>query len=150
MNKQNGSKVVKDLNLILADSIVFYQKLHHYHWEVEGQQFFELHEQFEKMYKQWAEIMDDVAERVMTVGGTPIRTLTEALKTASIKEDGTNPEAHKMVINSLEDMSKQLKNIKTAISSAEKTNDRGTAAMLDGMVEQVEKTGWMLEAMASK
>lgn len=150
MNKQNGTKVVKDLNLILADSIVFYQKLRHYHWEVEGQQFFELHQQFEKMYDQWAAISDDIAERLMTIGGKPIRTLGEALKSSTIKEDSTTPEARKMVTNALDDMSKQLKSIKTATAEAEKSDDRGTIAMLDGMVEQIEKTTWMMEAMASK
>lgn len=144
-----SNAVVESLNVILADSIVFYQKLHQYHWVVKGKQFFALHNKFEELYDQFADVMDDVAERVLTIGGKPVPTLAEAMKKTTLSEDATEPESSQMVKNILADLEKQLANMKKAIAEAEKADDRGTANLLDGFCDEMEKTGWMLKAFLS-
>ncbi len=139
-------KTIDALNLVLADAIVFYQKLHQYHWVVKGRSFFKLHEKFEELYDHWAEVMDDVAERVLTIGGKPVPTLAKALSLASIKEDDTEPDADAMVKTILADMQAQASNMKKVIDAAEAADDRGSANMMDEFRDQIEKTCWMLRA----
>mgnify|MGYP006290571203 CR=1 FL=1 len=140
------SNVVESLNTVLADAIVFYQKLHQYHWVVTGRQFFSLHAKFEELYDHWAEVIDDVAERVLTIEGKPVPTLAEALKLTTLKEDATEPPAETMVRTVLADMQTQRDHMQTAIAAAEANDDRGTANLLDGFCDEIEKTCWMLKA----
>ena len=80
MSNQN---VIDGLNGILADSIVMYQKLHHYHWRVKGRGFYQLHGMFEGVYDEFAEVTDSVAERILMVGGAPLASLAQAGVTAN-------------------------------------------------------------------
>ena len=80
--------VVNALNAVLADAIVFYQKLHQYHWVVRGRQFFALHGKFEELYDKWAELTDDTAERVLTVGGKPVANAGDVKAALSAASDG--------------------------------------------------------------
>ncbi len=134
------------LNVVLADAIVFYQKLHQYHWVVAGRQFFSLHAKFEELYDHWAGVVDDVAERVLTIGGKPVPTLAAALKQATLAEDATEPGSEDMVRTVLADMQAQHANMQKAIAAAEAADDRGTANLLDGFCDEIEKTCWMLKA----
>ena len=145
-----NSSIVNQLNGCLANAIVFYQKLHHYHWRIQGEQFFKLHEKFEELYNQWSEIVDDVAERILTIGGAPIGTLKEALAQATINEDQAIPNPHNMVQNVLKDLETQVAHMHEVMSSAESAGDRGTVNLLDGFCDSVEKTCWMLRAYLSK
>lgn len=141
-----NESVIKQLNVVLADSIVFYHKLHNYHWFVTGKQFFSLHAKFEELYDHWAGVMDDVAERILTLGGKPHPTLASALATATIKEETDSPGAGDMVKSVLKDMQAQAEQMAKAIDAAEKAGDRGTANLLDGFRDEIEKTCWMLRA----
>jgi len=134
------------LNVILADAIVFYHKLHHYHWHVTGPGFFQLHEAFENLYDRWAEIVDDMAERVVTLGGQAHPTLAEALKAAGLAEDAGVPEAKQMVANVAADLQTQLDAIKQAAAAADDADDRATAGMMDELIADIEKRLWMLRA----
>ncbi len=134
------------LNGLLANAIIFYHKLHNYHWAVEGRDFFDLHAKFEEYYDQWAEILDDVAERILQIGGRPLPTLAEALKLATIKEDPSKPDAREMVQIVLDDMLTQHKQMRDCIVAAEEAADRSTANLLDGPADAIEKQAWMLKA----
>ncbi|NDJ74813.1 MAG: DNA starvation/stationary phase protection protein [Chloroflexi bacterium] len=141
------SKVTDGLNVLLSDALVLYQKLHHYHWNIGGDEFFSLHVKFEELYDQWALFLDDVAERILTVGGAPVRTLAQALETTSLQEDpGLPDDDEDFVKNILADFEAVLENIKGLVAAAEEEGDRGTAALLDDITGQVEKDGWMLKA----
>ena len=138
------------LNVIVANAAVFYYKLHNYHWFVTGKQFFTLHNKFEELYDHWTELMDDVAERLLTIGGRPPATLAEALKDATIQEETGKPSPAEMVQHTLEDMKSQLTVMREAIVLAEESEDRGTANVLDEFCDAIEKTIWMLEAWLEK
>lgn len=134
------------LNGILADHLVLEQKLRHYHWNVTGPQFFALHAKFEEMYNQVAGSVDEVAERILTVGGEPVRTLAGALQLATIVEDGEKPGALEMVENLRGDLAGLRDRAAAAIGAAEAAGDRGTVNLLDGLCDELEKTVWMLHA----
>ena len=141
-----SSATTKELNKVLADAIVFYQKLHQYHWVVKGKQFFALHSKFEELYDKWAEIIDEVAERILTIGGKPIPTLASALEAATIKEDSSEPLAEDMVKTVLQDLQSQVNSMREALNAAENSGDRGSANLMDGYCDEIEKTCWMLKS----
>jgi starvation-inducible DNA-binding protein len=137
-------QVVEDLNGLLADSTVFYQKLRHYHWNVEGRKFFELHAKFEELYTRWADQIDEIAERVLMVEGVPLHTLSSMLKAARLHEDESIPPAAEMVDNILADMDALHSVSGQVVEAAEKAGDRGTANLMDDLRDAMEKDMWML------
>lgn len=140
------SKAVEGLNVLAADAIVLFQKLHHYHWYVKGPKFFELHVKFEELYNYWMQVFDDVAERALTVGGEPPRTLSQMLKATTLKEDAGKPEATEMVENLIKDFEAVVAHAGKTLAIAEDEGDRGTANLLDAIRDQVQKDVWMLKA----
>lgn len=140
------SKVVDGLNGLLADATVFYQKLRHYHWNVEGRHFFELHDKFEELYTKWATHIDDVAERILTLDATPLHTLAGMLGGTSLKEDESIPAAPAMVDAILADLDAMHDSAGVVITAAEGVGDRGTANLLDDLRDGIEMDVWMLNA----
>jgi starvation-inducible DNA-binding protein len=140
------AKVIDGLNGLLADSTVFYQKLRHYHWNVEGRHFFELHEKFEELYTKWADTIDEIAERILTVDATPLHTLKAMLDNASLKEDESIPAAPKMVDAIMADLEALHSSAMKVIEAAEAADDRGTANLLDEVNDGIEMDIWMLKA----
>lgn len=141
-----NSNIEKGLNGILADATVLYEKLHAFHWYVAGHQFFQLHAKFEELYDRFAEVVDDVAERVLTIGGKPLATLRAVLENAEIKEyDGTKS-GPEMIATLAGNFKLLLDKSGRVIEEAEKTDDRGTANLLDGLRDELEKSLWMLKA----
>lgn len=138
--------IVNEMNALTADAMVIYQKLHHYHWNVSGNRFFRLHEKFEELYNQWTLTMDELAERVLTVGGRPVRTLAEVLELTHITEDNDLPEASTMVSRLIDDFNLFNKEAAVVIETAEEAGDRGTVNLLDAVRDQIEKDVWMLKA----
>lgn len=141
-----NAAVEKGLNQLLADATVLYEKLHAFHWFVAGPQFFKLHEKFEELYDHFAEVVDDIAERILTVGGKPIATLKEVLDLAQIKEYAGGTNGNDMVATLQADFETFHKTVRETIAAAESAEDRGTANLLDGMSDEIEKTLWMLRA----
>lgn len=139
--------VAEKLNALLADGIVFYQKLRHYHWNVRGNNFFVLHEKFEELYNQWNAWNDDIAERLMTIGTTPVGTLESALLRATIAEDPNTPSQEEMVHNILDDLYRMLKDVKAVTRSAAEIDDRATENLMDEIAQKTEKNTWMLRAV---
>lgn len=141
------TNVTEGLNVLTADAMVLYQKLHHYHWNISGDEFFSLHVKFEELYTYWSQVLDDVAERILMVGGTPPRTLAEVLETTTLTEDPGLPEDDEdFVQNIMNDFQKVLDTTLPVVEAAEEAHDRGTVALLDDIRGAIEKEIWMLKA----
>lgn len=138
--------MIDGLNGLLADSAVFYQKLRHYHWNVEGRHFFELHEKFEELYTKWADGIDEIAERILTLDGVPLHTLAGMLKATSLQEDESIPGAPEMVDAIKTDLNALHAAAGETIVAAEEAGDRGTANLLDDIRDGIEMDLWMLGA----
>jgi len=80
------SKTVEKLNLYLANLNVLYRKVQNYHWNIVGTGFFAVHEKLEEYYDAINEQIDDVAERILSIGGRPLGTLKDYLEITTIKE----------------------------------------------------------------
>jgi starvation-inducible DNA-binding protein len=146
----HDEKVIQGLNGLLADATVLYQKLRHYHWNVEGRHFFELHVKFEELYTRWAVSIDEIAERILSVGGTPLHTMRALVDGASLPEDESIPSGSEMVERATADLAAILELAGAVIESAESAGDRGTVNLLDGMRDAIEKDLWMLRAWSQK
>ena len=77
--------IIQKLNLLVAGLTVFYQKLRHYHWNVKGPQFFQLHEKFEIIYTEVGDVIDQLAERIVGLDGLPLHTLASMLEVSGLE-----------------------------------------------------------------
>ena len=86
LNESGVANVVSALHQLLADFQAYYTNLRGFHWNIKGHGFFVLHEKFESMYDDAAEKVDEIAERILMLGGVPENKFSEYLKVAKIKE----------------------------------------------------------------
>src|SRR5699024_7168149 len=100
---QEKTQVIEVLNKQLANNTVLWTKLHNFHWYVKGPNFFSLHAKFEELYDATGQYVDDLAERILTIGGEPVAKLTEALEESSIEEGEYGLDAKQMVKQLTED-----------------------------------------------
>ena len=84
LNPDASAALCKELNALLCDLHVFYQNMRGFHWNVQGQNFFELHAKFEEFYTDLQVKIDEVAERVLTLGGQPLHTMQDYVAGATI------------------------------------------------------------------
>ncbi len=141
--------VTDKLNVMLADYHVIYGHLHALHWNLEGKNFFTLHEELEKMYDGVAEDIDEVAERILMLGRRPVTTFKEYLEMSSLDELSsrkyTTDETVKLV---LADLDYQVKAVRQLIETAGEHNDEATADFGVQMLQKYEKARWMWSAFA--
>jgi starvation-inducible DNA-binding protein len=146
LNKTESVKLVESLNELLANFQVYYQNLRGLHWNIKGKSFFELHVKFEEFYTDSQEKIDLIAERVLTLGGTPLHTFSDYSKLAKVpvgKNITQDVESVKLVVESL----KVLLEIERAIlNKADEADDEGTNSMMSDFISEQEKTVWMLNA----
>lgn len=144
------SKVIEQLRIMQADSIVLYMKVHNYHWNVRGSDFPQAHKALEEIYDGFADMFDDLAERVAQLGGTPVVTLSEALKITKIKEETKTSFTSKETLKEVLKIYEQLeKDFETLASLAEKEGDRVTTAYCDDKISGLQKAIWMVNAQLS-
>lgn len=138
---------IKILKQLQADSLVFFTKMHNYHWNVKGKDFPQVHAATEEIYNNFADIFDGLAERIIQLGDIPYVTLKEMLDKAKIKEESKTSFKSKEILESvLEDYKYFLKNFKKLSEVAAKQNDTTTQGYADSQVAHLEKAIWMLNA----
>lgn len=140
------SEVIQSLNSLLADHQVLYQKLRTFHWNVTGPHFFGLHAKFEELYTAAAETVDQLAERVVALGGRPLGTLQAQLATARLKEADGIPAATAMVAALADDYRALIGAARDLGETASAVDDSATANLAEDMADGYEKTAWMLRA----
>lgn len=138
------------LNSQVANWTVLFMKLHNYHWYVKGVQFFTLHQKFEELYNEAATHIDDLAERLLAIGGRPVATLAEVLQKASIKEASNSENPEQMVESIVNDFTHVISGLKTGIEMAVSVNDKTTEDLLLSITTGLEKQVWLLKAFLGK
>jgi len=141
---------VKELNILLADYHLYYQKLRNFHWNVIGKNFFDLHEKFEELYDDAKLKVDEIAERILTLRYQPVSNFSEYLKTSTVKESPSNLSDSRMIETLLEDHGIILKQLRKVAEVADKGGDEGTIDLVGGYIGELEKTSWMLDAWKMK
>ncbi|MDT3959567.1 Dps family protein [Staphylococcus kloosii] len=142
----SNTQVVEVLNKQVANWTVAFTKLHNFHWYVKGPNFFSLHTKFEELYDEASQYIDDLAERILAVGGNPVATLKESLDISIIEEASKGYKAEEMVAELSQDFTNVAKQLDEAIEVASNADDDVTEDMFIGMQTNIEKHNWMLKS----
>lgn len=145
-----NNQLANVLNKQIANWSVLYTKLHNYHWYVKGEQFFTLHVKFEELYNEAALHVDEIAERLLAIGGQPVATMKGNLELASIQEANGSESSQEMVQAIINDFSIIIGELKEGMSLAGEMNDETTGDMLLAIHSGLEKHVWMLTAYLGK
>lgn len=145
-----SKKTVEALQHLLADYQVFYTNLRGLHWHVKGRNFFVLHEQFENLYNNAAEKVDEIAERILMLDGVPAHNFSDYLKISGIKESAYITDGDAGLKHVLETYSHFINSERTILELASQAGDESTVAMMSEYIKEQEKMVWMLVAYASK
>jgi len=141
--------LIKSLNEFLADMQIFYQNLRGFHWNIKGSQFFVLHEKFEEYYTEAADQVDEIAERILAIGGEPLHSFTDYLAVTTLAEVKNVSDGRKAVGHIIEQSSVLLEKMKKIQQAAADQNDEGTDSMFSDMIVETEKKLWMLNSFLS-
>jgi starvation-inducible DNA-binding protein len=145
-----SKNLFEKLNKYLSNQQVMYMKLHNLHWYVKGRSFFTLHAKLEELYDQTAQIMDDVAERLLALGGSPVASLKKALALSSVKELEDVPISSDETIKSLiSDVEYWIRDTKEIVKLADDDDDGATADQFNGYLSEYQKLLWMLKSYIS-
>ncbi|GGD35084.1 Dps family protein [Flavobacterium orientale] len=135
-----------ELNILLANFQVYYQNLRGLHWNIRGKRFFDLHVKFEELYNDSQLKIDLIAERILTLGGTPLHTFEEYIKHNKMQVGfniSKDEEAVNLIVMSLTQL---LKIERVILKQSGEANDEGTNAMMSDFIKEQEKTIWMMNA----
>lgn len=150
LDEKKTSNTVQELNVLLADYHLYYQKLRNYHWNVIGKNFFDLHEKFEELYDDAKIKIDEIAERILTLRFQPTSNLSDYLEKSNVKESKSDLSDSEMIKNLLTDHGILLKQMRKVIEIAETGGDEGTIDLIGAYIRELEKTSWMLDAWKMK
>ena len=146
LNNEPSIELAEKLNELLANYQVFYMNVRGYHWNIKGEKFFELHVKFEELYNDLIIKIDEIAERVLTLGQTPMHTYTYYLAASEIAEKKNLSRAEETVgsiLNSFEILLKKQRNI---LRLSGELDDEGSNALMSDYIREQEKLVWMYGA----
>ncbi|MEG0647074.1 MULTISPECIES: DNA starvation/stationary phase protection protein [Bacteroides] len=149
LSETGANSVVASLQQLLADFQIYYTNLRGFHWNIKGHDFFVLHSQFEKMYDDAAEKVDEIAERILMLGGTPSNKFSDYLKISNLNEVDKVSNGNEALKNILETYSHFIREERKILSIASQAGDEVTVALMSDYLKEQEKMVWMLTAYNS-
>lgn len=142
--------IAAELNILLSNFQTYYQNLRGIHWNIRGKRFFDLHVKFEELYNDAQLKIDLIAERVLTLGATPLHTLEEYVANNRLrvgKNISKDTEAVQLIMDSIADL---LKIERVILEESAKIEDEGTNSMMSDFIKEQEKTMWMMKAWSEE
>ncbi len=134
------------LNELLANYQIFYMNSRGFHWNIKGDKFFELHVKFEELYNDSLLKIDEVAERVLTLGFVPIHSFNDYLKVSGVKEAKDISDGNKAVSLIISGFKVILEIEREILKLSDEANDEGTNSLMSDYIPQQEKLVWMYSA----
>ena len=150
LDEKRVADVVTALHLLLADFQIHYTNLRGFHWDIKGHGFFVLHSKFEDMYNDAAEKVDEIAERILMLGGSPENKFSSYLKVAKVKEISGITCGGEAVDHILETYSYLIGEERKVLDLAAEAGDEVTVSLMSDYLKEQEKMVWMLTAFSSK
>ena len=146
LDSTKATQLAEKLNELLANYSLFYQNTRGYHWNIKGEKFFELHLKFEELYNDLLLKVDEVAERILTLGHSPNHNYSDYKNISKITEstkvsDGIT--AVKEILNSFQTVILLQREI---LSLSAEAGDEGTNALMSDYIRMQEKLVWMYSA----
>ncbi len=147
ISEKNRQAVAIALNQLLADEHILYNKTRNYHWSIEGPSFMEFHKLYEAQYEMLAESIDQVAERIRTLGHFAEGRLKEIVKLATLDEPEVPTDQEKQIQNLETDHETMIMKLRKLIKDFdEKYKDIGSSDFATGLLKEHEKMAWMLRS----
>ncbi|MBP1841593.1 Dps family protein [Formosa algae] len=146
LDAKKTKDLATDLNSLLANFQTYYQNLRGIHWNIKGKQFFELHVKFEELYTDANVKVDEIAERVLTLGETPLHTFSDYTDHAKVPVGKNVSDDEKAVALIVESLSILLKIERDILDKSGDAGDEGTNSMMSDFITEQEKTIWMMKA----
>ena len=150
ISENERKKIAEGLSLLLADTYTLYLKTHYYHWNVTGPQFQTLHLMFEGQYKELADAVDLIAERIRALGFPAPGSYSAFLRMSSIPEDKNPPHAQTMIKNLIKGQETVVRTARKVFPHVDQAHDEPTADLLTQRMQIHEKTAWMLRSLLEK
>ncbi len=144
--KKDSSVVVEKLKVLLASSYTLYLKTHNYHWNVTGPMFTSLHTLFETQYTELALAVDEIAERIRTLGAPSPGTYKSFAELSEVKEEEGVPKATTMIQNLVADAEVISRVASEVIEASETVGDQASADLATRRIDIHEKNAWMLRS----
>ena len=145
--EQDRIRIAEGLKRLLADSYTLYLQSHNFHWNVTGPQFRELHLMFEEHYTELATAVDEIAERILTLGLPAPGTYKALAELSAVEEVEGVPSADDMVNILLQGHERVVKTCREVLAVAQEGADESSAALVSDRMRIHEKTAWMLRAL---
>jgi starvation-inducible DNA-binding protein len=146
LDETKSKKLATKLNALLANFQLFYINSRGFHWNIKGEKFFELHAKFEELYTDSQLKIDEIAERILTLGETPSHSFTEYLAQSSIKEQRNVTGGTEAVQSVIDSFGVLLKIERELLDLSADAGDEGTNALMSDYIRQQEKLVWMYSA----
>lgn len=146
LDTEKTRALANDLNQLLANFQIYYQNLRGIHWNIKGKRFFDLHVKFEELYTDANIKVDEIAERILTLGETPLHTFEDYSAKAQVpvgKNISQDDKAVRLIVDSLGEL---LKIERQILNKSGDANDEGTNSMMSDFISEQEKTVWMMKA----
>lgn len=150
LHEGSASQLAEKLNHLLANYQIFYMNVRGYHWNVKGSDFFELHAKFEELYTDLLTKVDEVAERILTLGHKPVHAYSDYIALSHIQEDKDVHDGNTCVKGVLAGFQTLIELQRELLSLASDADDEGTASQAGDYIREQEKTVWMLNAYLGK
>ncbi len=150
LNTKKSKNNAEKLNKLLANYSIFYQNTRGFHWNIKGDKFFELHVKFEELYNDLKVKIDEVAERILTLGFTPEHRYSKYNSESIIDESELISDGLEAVENILNSYSTILTMQREILDTATDANDEGTVALMSDYIQQQEKEVWMYSSLLNK
>lgn len=150
LDRGKAEKLAAKLSELLANYSFFYQNTRGYHWNIRGDKFFELHLKFEELYNDLLLKIDEVAERILTLGYAPDHRYSEYGKVSAIQESSQVSDGYQAVENILQSFRSIITLQREILSLSADAEDEGTNALMSDYIRAQEKLVWMYSAFLNK
>ena len=150
LKEADCKKIAEKLNVLLANYSVFYQNTRGAHWNIKGNDFFTLHLKFEELYDGLVLKIDEIAERILTLGYHPHHNFSDYQKLSTIQESKEVSDGNKCILNILESFKTVIELQRDLLEITDKARDEGTNAQMSGYITEQEKLVWMYNAYLGK
>jgi starvation-inducible DNA-binding protein len=147
IEEQDRQTIAQGVSELLADTYTLYLKTHNFHWNVVGPKFHDLHLMFEAQYTELSTDVDDVAERIRTLGFPAPGTYSQFAALSSIKETEGVPSADEMLRILTSDNETLIRTARRILPLAQEANEESTASLISDRMVIHEKTAWMLRSL---
>lgn len=150
LDKAKMDVLALKMNQLLSTYQVHYQNLRSLHWNIAGENFFELHVKYEELYTRTQAIIDEIAERILTLNSSPYHTFSEYLKSTALEELASISNGRKGMEYLLSSQKELLILEREILTFANEAEDEGTASFMSDLIREKEKSSWMFKAWLNK